>query len=406
MPTEPRNQENQRNPSLEYLILTALTISTVALATDVMLPALEIMGRAFALDHINDAQYVVSVFFLGFALGQLVVGPLSDSYGRRPVVLWGYALFLLGCLLSVFATTWSVMLVGRFLQGLGAAAPRIVSVAIIRDDYKGRMMARIMSIVMAVFIIVPALAPALGQVFIHIGGWRMAFWGLVMVALPSALWFMVRMPETLPAHRRLPFSIATITHGLKVIVKTKTTMGYTIAGGLVFGFFLGYLSTSQQIFQTSFNKGEWFAFYFGLAALSIGSASLLNSRMVMMMGMRRLCHLAARGFTCWSAGFLALMWLWLGGVPDFWAFMAWLLVAFFFIGILFGNIMALAMEPLGEFAGLGSAFVGAMSTMISLPLGWVISDAYDGTIYPLVTGFAVLGLMAWLVMLWTDRDVD
>ena len=400
---ERQNKTSQDNPPLDYVILVALTISTVALSTDVMLPAMGLLGSAFDLANINDTQYVVSVFFLGFALGQLVVGPLSDSVGRRPVVLWGYGLFLLGCVLSIFASTWPMMLVGRFLQGLGAAAPRIVTVAMVRDDYKGRMMAKIMSVVMAVFIIVPALAPALGQVLIYMGGWRMAFTGLVLVALPTALWFMVRMPETLPQDRRLPFSIAAIAHGLGVIFKTRVTMGYTIAGGLIFGLFLGYLSTAQQIFQTSFNKGDWFAVYFGMAALSIGSASYLNSHMVMMMGMRRLNHVAVTLFTLTSYGLLALMVMGLGGVPPFWVFMIWLLVSFFFIGIMFGNVMALAMEPLGEFAGLGSAFIGAVSTAISLPLGWVISDRYDGTVYPLVMGFAFLGTAALVVMFWTDR---
>ena len=396
--------ENQSNPPLDYVILIAFTIATVALATDVMLPALGIMGQAFDLANINDTQYVVSVFFIGFALGQLFVGPLSDSTGRRPVVLGGYGVFLLGCVISIFASTWAMMLVGRFLQGLGAAAPRIVTTAMVRDDYKGRMMAKIMSVVMAVFIIIPALAPSLGQVLIYFGGWRMAYWGLVMVALPTALWFMVRMPETLPKARRLPFSFVTIAKGLGVIVKTRVTMGYTLAGGLIFGLFLGYLSTAQQIFQTSFEKGDYFALYFGMAALSIGSASFLNSRMVMMLGMRRLNHIAVTGFTLWSSGFLTIMIMAWGGVPPFLAFMIWLLVAFFSIGIMFGNVMALAMEPLGDFAGLGSAFVGALSTLVSLPLGWVISDAYDGTVYPLVIGFASLGFTALMVMRWTDQN--
>ena len=403
MSAEPNSDKDQNSPPLDYVILVALTISTVALSTDVMLPALGMVGEAFALSNINDTQYVVSVFFVGFALGQLVVGPLSDSLGRRPLVLWGYGLFLVGCALSIFASTWSMMLIGRFLQGLGAAAPRIVTVAMVRDDYKGRMMAKIMSVVMAVFIIVPALAPALGQGLIYFGGWRMAFVGLVLVALPTAIWFMLRMPETLPQDRRLPFSISTIAHGLGVIFRTRVTMGYTIAGGLLFGLFLGYLSTAQQIFQTSFNKGDWFALYFGMAALSIGSASFLNSRMVMMLGMRRLSHGAVTLFTVTSTSFLALMWFGLGGVPPFWAFMIWLLVSFFFIGIMFGNVMALAMEPLGKFAGLGSAFIGAASTAISLPFGWVISDRYDGTVYPLVTGFALLGAASLVVMLWTDH---
>ena len=405
MPITPSTTDHHASPaqpSLGYLVLIAFTISTVALATDVMLPAMSLISHHFALQDMNDSQYVVSTFFAGFAIGQLVVGPLSDSYGRRPVIIWGYILFLMGCVLSIFAFTWEMMLIGRVLQGLGASAPRIVSVAIVRDEYKGRVMARIMSVVMAVFIIVPALSPALGQGMIYIGGWRAAFFGLVIVALPTMLWFMVRMPETLAQDRRRPFSIGSILSGLVVIFKTRVTMGYTWASGLAFGLFLGYLSTAQQIFQITYKTGDLFALYFGLAALSIGGASFFNSRLVMWLGMRRLSHMAVMGLSLWSAGFLILMSQWLGGVPEFMVFMVWLLIAFFCIGIMFGNLMALAMEPLGSFAGLGSAFVGALSTIISLPLGWMISHAYDGTVYPLVTGFAILAIAAWLVMVWTD----
>jgi DHA1 family bicyclomycin/chloramphenicol resistance-like MFS transporter len=399
-PTDQHASPSQ--PSLGYLVLIAFTISTVALATDVMLPAMSLIGHHFALQNMNDTQYVVSTFFAGFAIGQLVVGPLSDSFGRRPVIIWGYVLFLMGCALSILASSWAMMLIGRVLQGLGASAPRIVAVAIVRDEYKGRIMARIMSVVMAVFIIVPALSPALGQAMIYLGGWRAAFLGLVMVALPTMLWFMARMPETLHQDRRRPFSISSILKGLVVIINTRVTLGYTCASGLAFGLFLGYLSTAQQIFQTTYITGDYFALYFGLAALSIGGASFFNSRLVMWLGMRRLSLMAVIGLSLWSGGFLILMTQSLGGMPSLLIFMIWLLAAFFCIGIMFGNLMALAMEPLGDFAGLGSAFVGALSTMISLPLGWMISDAYDGTVYALVTGFTVLANAAWLVMVWTD----
>ena len=395
------HQENVKAPA-DYIVLIALAISITALATDIMLPALGVIGRDYHLADMNDTQYVVSVFFLGFALGQFVVGPLSDSTGRRKVILWGYAVFLVGCVLSIMASTWSLLLLGRFLQGLGASAPRIVTVAIVRDEYKGRVMASIMSIVMAVFIIVPALAPAFGQGLMALGGWRMTFMGLVFFALPTALWFMVRIPETLPIERRQPFTLASIRHGLGVILTTRVTMGYTIAAGLIFGLFLGYLSTTQKIFHITFGKGDLFAFYFGLAALSIGAASLINARLVMWLGMRRLSHMAVAALTLWSSAFLMLMWLGTGFVPDFWIFMSWLLVVFFFIGIMFGNMMALAMEPLGDFAGLGSAFVGAVSTLISLPLGWIVSSSFDGTLLSMTFGFAGFGLAAWLVMIRTD----
>ena len=400
--TSAKDTRQVKTPTPQYITLLALTIATVALATDVMLPALGLMGQAFHLSQINDTQYVVSVFFLGFALGQFVVGPLSDSLGRRPVVLWGFALFILGCVISIIAETWSMMLIGRFLQGLGASAPRVVSVAIIRDDYEGRVMARIMSIIMAIFIIVPTLAPSLGQMLIYLGGWRMAFWGLVLVALPNAIWFFIAMPESLDKAKRIPFSLGNIGHGLGVILRNPVTMGYTIASGFIFGPFLGYLSTTQQIFQTTFDKGDYFALYFAVAALSLGSASLFNARLVMRMGMRRLSTIAIIGLTVWSMMLVVIFNYAYSGMPDFTLFMLWLLVTFLFLGILFGNLTALAMEPLGAFAGLGSAFVGALSTLISLPLGWMVSDLYDGTVMPLVAGFASLGFVTLIVMMGTE----
>ena len=400
--TSAKDTRQVKTPTPQYITLLALTIATVALATDVMLPALGLMGQAFHLSQMNDTQYVVSVFFLGFALGQFVVGPLSDSLGRRPVVLWGFALFILGCVISIIAETWSLMLIGRFLQGLGASAPRVVSVAIIRDDYEGRVMARIMSIIMAIFIIVPTLAPSLGQMLIYLGGWRMAFWGLVLVALPNAIWFFIAMPESLDKAKRIPFSLGNIGHGLGVILRNPVTMGYTIASGFIFGPFLGYLSTTQQIFQTTFDKGDYFALYFAVAALSLGSASLFNARLVMRMGMRRLSTIAIIGLTVWSMLLVVIFNYAYSGMPDFTLFMLWLLVTFLFLGILFGNLTALAMEPLGAFAGLGSAFVGALSTLISLPLGWMVSALYDGTVMPLVAGFASLGFVALIVMMGTE----
>ncbi|MSU89307.1 MFS transporter [Rhodobacteraceae bacterium 2CG4] len=389
-------------PLAEYIALVALMISIVALATDLMLPALDDIGRDLSVANANDAQMVVSAFFLGLAAGQMFVGPLSDSFGRKPVIYAGYALFVLGCILSMVTTSWSVMLLGRALQGLGAAAPRVVTVALVRDSYQGRAMARIMSFVMAVFILVPALAPAIGQGLVHLGGWRATFAGLIVPALVALIWFRLRMPETQPRAQRPPFSVARITAGLGQILRTRSAMGYTVSAGLIFGAFLGYLSSAQQVFQTTLQVGERFPLYFGIAALSVGASSVVNSRLVMRLGMRRLSRGALIGLTALSIAFLAPLAAF-DGVPPLPLFMAWQLSSFFCIGILFGNLTALSMEDLGELAGLGAAFVGSLSTFMALPLGWAIGNGFDGTVIPLVTGFAVLGGAAMVTVSWTGR---
>ena len=376
----------------EFVVLIALMISIVALATDVMLPALDMIGRDLGVADINDTQLVISSLFLGFAIGQLFAGPLSDRFGRKPVIYFGYFVFIAGCLLAIFATDFSTILVGRVLQGLGAAFPRIVTLALVRDCYEGRAMARIMSVVMAIFIIVPTIAPAIGQGVIALAGWRATFVLLLLLAVICFVWFGTRQPETLASESRRALSPRNIFDGVGEFVRLRSAFGYTIATGLVFGPFMGYLSSAQQLFQSVYQTGHLFALYFGIAALSIGAASAINAKLVMQLGMRLLCWRALIFMTVCAVVFFAVA-QWFGGIPTFWLFMAWLMMTFFCVGILFGNFSALAMESLGHMAGLGAALFGFLSTMIGLPLGWGIGKMFAGNILPLVGGFALLGVV-------------
>lgn len=396
--------EQKPLPLVEFVILLALMTSVMALSIDAVLPALGVIGEELDVANTNDAQLVLSAMFLGFAIGQLFAGPLSDSYGRKPVIYCGYVIFIIGCIISALASDFHEMLFGRLLQGLGAAAPRIVSVALVRDGYSGRKMARIMSIVMAVFIIVPAVAPAIGQGVMAISDWRHIFTLLLFTALVAFIWFALRQPETLPRENRRAFSLHSIMGGIRELLGNRIVIGYTIASGIIFGAFLGYLNSAQQIFQTTYKTGNYFAIYFGAAALTIGLASAFNSRLVIKHGMRFLTWWALVALTTISFIFMTYV-IYHAGAPNLWSFMAWLLIAFFCIGILFGNFNALAMEPVGHMAGLGAAVVGSVSTFISIPIGWVIGNQFDNTVTPLVSGFAVLGLMSIIAFRWTEKRV-
>lgn len=400
-----RNQNREHASSAEYVVLVALLISIGAMGTDLMLPALDVIGQELGVTNENDVHFIVTGFFLGMAAGQLFVGPLSDSFGRKPVIHIGYCVFVIGCLLSMFAESWTMMLTGRVLQGLGAAAPRIVTVALVRDEYEGRAMARILSIVMAVFIIVPIIAPALGQGLIYLGDWEATFVGLIVLAFSISLWFHVRQPETLSVSDRRPFHIGHIWSGLKEIARTRVALGYTVATGLMYGMFVGYLGSAQQIFQDSFAVGDLFVVYFAIASASLGAASIVNANLVMRLGMRRLTWSALVCLTGISFGFWLLL-LRYDGVPPITLFLVWQLSAFFCVGITFGNLNALSLEPLGHLAGLGAAFVGSLSMFISLPLAWVIGYQFDGTVFPLVAGFAIPGLATCAVVIWTDQKPD
>jgi len=385
----------------EFIILIALIISLVALSIDAMLPALPLIAGDLGVVQINDSQYVISVFFAGMAMGQMFFGPLSDAVGRRPAIISGFALFGFGCLLSIFAVDFAQMLLGRLLQGIGAAGPRIVSVALVRDRFKGREMARVMSFVMTVFILVPVFAPAFGQLVLFLADWRFIYVMFLLLVVILVAWFWVRQPETLASERRVRFSLVQLVLDIRAIARIRASLGYTLTMGFLFGGFIGYLSSSQQIFQVQYQLHEQFPIYFGILACAIGCASLFNASLVMRFGMRRLSSCAISGVCLLSFPF----WLIAGlhaGHPPLYLLMAYLLPLFFCFGILFGNLNALAMEPLGHIAGLGSALIGSISTLMSVVFGVVVADAYDQTVIPLVAGFAVLGLAGMITMSWTE----
>lgn len=388
-------------PFGEFVALMAMMTSLVALSIDAMLPALPEIGQALGVQRDNDNQLVISLLFLGLALGQIIYGPLSDSIGRKPAIYIGYGLYILGCLLSLFATSFPIMLVGRVMQGVGVAGPRTVTMALVRDQYEGRAMARVMSFVMAVFILVPIIAPLLGQLILIVAHWRAIFGVFLALSLITSTWFALRQPETLTPNRRLPFSLGRLAAAFREIFANRIAIGYTVAAGLASGAFVGYLNSSQQIFQEQYGLGRLFPLYFAILAVAIGSASFTNGRLVMRHGMRALSQtallvLGGLSFVYWAIAYAS------AGHPPLWTLMIYLLLSFFCIGILFGNLNALAMEPLGRMAGVGAAVVGALSTLISLLLGTLIGQSYNGTVLPLVGGFALLSVTTLMVTRWTE----
>ena len=385
----------------EFVPLIALLMSLVALAIDAMLPALPAIGRDLGVPRPNDTQFVITSLFVGLGLGQMLFGPLSDRIGRKPAIHVGLALFMTGCLVSIFASTFEAMIAGRVLQGIGVAGPRIVTVALVRDQYEGRQMARLMSFAMAVFILVPTVAPALGQVILWLGSWRAIFTTFFAIAAIAFAWFALRQPETLPAERRRPFSVRAIGQAVGETLRIRAALGYTLATGFVFAPFVAYLSSAQQIFQEAYRTGALFPVYFGVLALAIGCASLLNGRLVVKHGMRRLSKaatvsIALVSLVAWAGAFA------FGGLPPLWLFMAYLLAVFLCIGLLFGNLNALAMEPLGHIAGVGAAVVASLSTFISVPLGALVGQSFDGTMYAQIAAFAVFGAGTFAAMRWAE----
>jgi DHA1 family bicyclomycin/chloramphenicol resistance-like MFS transporter len=389
--------------SVEFICLVALLNAMVAMSIDTMLPAIGSIAQELGAADPNSRQYIITTFFAGLTLGTMIYGPWSDSMGRKPTIIVGLGFYALGSLICLFAGSFPMMLVGRFVQGFGASAPRIVSIAMVRDGQAGAAMARIMSFVMMVFMLVPMLAPSIGQLVLFVASWRMIFAGFFTIGILAGVWLWFRQAETLPRDRRTPLSVQALLEAAGEVLRSPVAMGYTVASGMIFGAFISYLGTSQQIFAEQYGQGAYFALWFALFAGGMALAMIVNAKLVMRYGMRRLSSLALKGFLVLSGIFLAAS-LVLHGHPPLWSLAAFLFVTFFFSGLLFGNFNALALEPMGRIAGMAAAISAALASLIAILTGGYIGQLYDGTVIPLVAGFAGLGVIAFIAAEWAARS--
>jgi MFS transporter, DHA1 family, multidrug resistance protein len=335
-------------------------------------------------------------------IGTLIYGPWSDSIGRKPAIFIGLGFYALGSLMCLVATTFEMMLIGRFVQGFGAASPRIVSIAMVRDGSAGSAMARIMSFVMMVFMLVPILAPSIGQLVLFVASWRVIFLGFLVMAVLAGLWLWFRQGETLPREKRSPLSGTALISAAGEVLRHPVAMGYTFATGCIFGSFVCYLGISQQLFAEQYQQGDYFALWFAFFAGGLAIAMLVNARLVMKYGMRRLSHLALRATIVMSATFFAVS-LAYQGHPPLWTLAVWLFLNFFCSGLLFGNFNAIAMEPMGRIAGMAAAISGALSSLIAILAGGLLGQQYNGTVLPLAAGFAGLSILAFAFTEWAER---
>lgn len=388
----------QRLSKTEFIILMALMTSLVALAIDSMLPAFPKIASDLQVKSADEIQLIIAILFLGFGIGQLIFGPMSDILGRKPPIYFGIAIFIAGSVLSGLAPDFKIFLLGRFLQGLGGAAPRIVSLALVRDEYSGNAMAQIMSLVSTIFILVPAIAPTLGQTILIFSSWRFIFIALFIVGLTSWIWFGLRQHETLPKKLRKQFNFKDLKFGFKETFSYPTTVICILVSGLLFGIFVGYLGAVQDIFSSLYHVEKYFPLCFATLALSIGAASFFNSRVVMALGMRRLIFIAFISMAIISNLFVLYLVYFNILIPPLWLFMLYMILTFFSVGFLFGNLNAMAMVPLGHVAGMGSAILGFSQSLISVCIGVTLGHYFHDNIVPLVLSFAIISLICLMLL--------
>jgi DHA1 family bicyclomycin/chloramphenicol resistance-like MFS transporter len=384
----------------EFVAMIAALMALNALAIDIMLPALHQIGAALTVVQENKRQLVLSSYLLGFGIGQLLIGSISDRYGRRPVLLWGLAIYVLAATLCSVAPSFDMLLAGRILQGVASAAPRVITISIVRDCYSGRRMASVMSLAMMIFMAVPVLAPSIGQAVLLVASWRVIFALLAIYGLVMAGWTALRLPETLPVASRRSGAPLEILRAFREVLTTRQTVGYALAGGMMFGATFGFLVSAQQVFTDVFGLGPYFPLAFAAVALAMSLSSFLNSRLVVRFGMRRLSHGAVTVFIglAATAALMARV-----GALTVVPFMIMLGGMMFLLGMIFSNFNALALEPQGRIAGTASSLVGSVSTLIATVIGYAIGQAYDGTLVPLTTGYIIFGAATLVIIAITEE---
>ena len=379
----------------EFVIIIALNFSLIAFSIDAILPALPYIASELIPSSPNKTQFIISSYLVGMGIATLFAGPLSDSFGRKKIICIGGTIFLFGTIIAGTANNLEVVLIGRFIQGLGVAGPRVAALAIVRDLYAGRKMAQIMSISMIFFTFVPAVAPMIGALILINFGWRSIFTGFIIFLIIAVGWLLVRQPETLVKNDRVSFAFSRIYKSLIDCFTNKIFVISTILQTLTFSILFASISTIQQVFDISYDKASSFPYWFGLIALISGSGSFINSYLVVKMGMRKLISV---GFVIGTGASLSLILFNLFYLIPFSLYFVWQLCVFFMIGLIIGNLNALAMQPMGHIAGLAASIIGSASTifgvLIAIPIGLSFKNSPD----PLIIGTLCLSSLSFLIL--------
>ena len=380
--------------SREFLGMVALCMAMAAMSIDLLLPAFPEMRDDFGLaPGATEISRVITAFFVGLGFGQLVYGPLSDRFGRKPILYVGIAVYVAGAIASTTAATLDELVVYRAVWGFGAAAPRSLALAILRDTFVGDRMARAMSNVMATFILVPIVAPSVGAALLTLGSWHLTVWVPVGVALVLTAWTALRLPETLPREQRRSVAPAALLSAAGAVVRNRQTMAFAVASTFLFGIMTSYVGSTQVIVDEVFDQGDLFGVIFGVLAIGLALGSLLSGKLVLRIGLDRLVR-AGAVYAVLTTMLLAVVGITTDGHPPLWLFLLASAVMLPSVTALVPNTNTAAMAPLGHVAGMAAAIIGTISTIGGALLGSVIDDAYDGSVRPFTIGALVFAAVA------------
>ena len=386
----------------ELVFMLALLQALHALAIDAMLPALGAIAHDLKLSEPNHRQLVVGVFLFGMGLGTILPGALADRFGRRPVLFVCLAFYVVPMLACALVRDFTMLVVLRGIQALGCAGLAVVPAAIIRDRFEGDRMARLQSLVAVVFMAVPMAAPTLGQAIMHLAGWRWIFGGMALLGLIMSLWAWRRLPETLNPDFRQPVRLRSVVGNMAGVVRTRSSIGYVLASALMLAASWGFINSSQQLIGEHFGAGERFPVIFAGIALSMAVANLINARIVVRFGTRRVSHTALFAYISAAA---VQTWLAFSPHQTLSQFVPLLAMNLGLVGFMGANFQAIALQPFARTAGSAASAQTFLRTCSAAVLGALIGQAYDGTARPIALALLTAGLLALIFVLFSEKGV-
>ncbi|WP_423821221.1 Bcr/CflA family multidrug efflux MFS transporter [Salinisphaera sp. SPP-AMP-43] len=364
----------------EYVLMVCvlgLLTAVAPFSIDTYLPAMPALAKQFAADPAH-VQYSLSLFFVGLGSGQLLYGPLSDRYGRRPILYFGLALYLVASFFCAIANSVDMLIVARLIQGLGAAAGPVMARAIVRDRFEGAKAASVMSFVVMVMGAAPLLAPMLGSLILFAGEWQLIFWFLVGYSVVALAALAVLLAESHPQHRRVrDRSLMDQYIGYVALVSRLPVFLYLICGSLMFGALFSYVAASSFVYVNQFGVDEsLFGFYFSFNVVSMLIGTFTNGRIVERFGYRALLGVAVLNtLTC----ALVLLATTLTGFGGFWGVAVPLFFLLSTVGVAGANTVAGLLDLAPDAAGAASALFGvfqfAMGALATWAVGLVGGDA-------------------------------
>jgi MFS transporter, DHA1 family, multidrug resistance protein len=384
----------------EFIALSASMMILTALGIDIMLPAFGDVRRAFHLSSDStETSLIIASFFLG-QVAQIGFGAVSDSWGRLAILRIGFPLYIVGGLASALAPDLPTIYVARFVQGMGAAAIFMITIASVRDRFSGDDMARAMSLVLTIFLFTPIVAPFLGAALLALSSWRIVFLVPPIVAVGVFAWSL-RLEESLPAERRRPLDLGGVVQAVRHVLGNATFLRYVGVTTVVFSVFSAYLASSERIVGEIYGKPRLFAWIFAGTGALQSVSTFANSRLVRRVGARRSLRALLLVYSA-VAGALTLVILWRGDPPDMPIFFAGMAMLVALVPTIEPNSSALALEPLGTMAGTSAAIYGTTFFFVGSLAGTFVSRLLVSSLAPLAIGHAIAGAIA-LALACTDR---